>query len=108
MRGNQDQMALAFQHHLGFEYLKQSIIDFAILSNTLQRLINDIWPDRASLGKLNRHLSFRRATDNVDLVGAILPDRQTNLAQAVVHLSLDLVSHTLVIKSLSAEKTILL
>jgi hypothetical protein len=64
--------------------------DFGIIRDLVQGRTDNLGPHRLSWAKGNRRLPIRRARDDADLVGSILLNGRSYLAQTIDDLFFDL------------------
>ncbi len=83
---------------LRFQHGEQGVRDVRVLRDLFQRQPHDLRAHGGGLGKLDGGLLFRRAGDDVHLVGAVLLDGGGDLPQPVHDLFLDLLDHVRVAK----------
>ena len=78
---------------LRFQHVEQGVRDVRVLRDLFQRQPHNLRAHGGGLGKLDGGLLFRRAGDDVHLVGAVLLDGGGDLPQPVHDLFLNLLDH---------------
>jgi hypothetical protein len=87
---------LAFEHLFRFENLKNGFEDFLVAGDLLNGRTDEVGTNGRGMGKFGRGGAFRAAFDDGNLIGTLLADGGSDLAQAVDHFLLNLMNHLVV------------
>src|SRR5580698_2542539 len=91
--GNQGNGSLSIYNILRLKRLEQSAGNFRVLGDLLEGRANDLRAHGSGFSKFDRGALFGSAGDDIDLVGAILLDGSSDLAEAIYDFFFNLFNH---------------